>query len=533
MADLATLLDNLSQPENAPLLSGILRGVEKESLRVTTNGQLAQTTHPQALGSALTHSQITTDFSEALLEFITSPSHQVDNILEQLSAIHKFTYQHLGDEVLWPASMPCILEKDDDIPVARYGDSHVGKMKTSYRLGLGQRYGRKMQTIAGIHYNFSLPTPFWAYLHGFSGSSLDLQQFRTNRYFDLIRNFRRYYWLLMYLFGASPAVCACFVEGKEHRLQPWNESRNTFYHPYATSLRMGDLGYQSNAQHSLVVDYNHLGHYLRTLCQAINKPYPAYSDIGVLNGNGEHQQLNDSLLQIENEFYSAIRPKRTSRSGETALTALHYRGVEYIEVRCVDLNPYEPLGIGRDQMLFLDIFLLYCCLTPSPHTYEQEYRAIQENQQRTVYEGRNPALKLIANGQEKLLSDWGTELMDKMAPMAELLDKACGNQGYVAALEHYRSHLDDPDLTLSARVLNDMRSKEQGFSELAMELAQQHSRHYQELGIEPCVVAHFEHLAKQSLAKQAEIEAADQGSFNQYLADYYDQYDFCSRAHMP
>ncbi len=530
MADLANLLESLSQPANAPLLSGILRGVEKESLRVTANGGLAHTPHPHGLGSALTHSQITTDFSEALLEFITSPSHQVDAVLDQLCAVQQFTYQHLGDEHLWPASMPCLLEDDESIPVAQYGSSNVGKMKTIYRLGLGKRYGRKMQTIAGIHYNFSLPTPFWAFLHNNSASTLDLQQFRTNRYFDLIRNFRRYFWLLLYLFGASPAVCGCFIEGKKHRLQPWDKSGGTFYHPHATSLRMGDLGYQSNAQHSLVVDYNHLGHYLRTLCQAINKPYPEYKKMGILDAQGQPHQLNTSLLQIENEFYSAIRPKRTSRPGETALTALYYRGVEYIEVRCVDLNPYEPLGIGRDQMLFLDIFLLYCCLSPSPLTYEQEYRAVQENQERTVYRGRDPDLQLIANGHERSLNDWGRELMDKMAPMAELLDKACGDQGYMAALDQYRAQLNEPDRTLSGRILNDMRDKQQSFFELTMDLANSHSEFYHQRGVSSEIQTQFSQLAEQSLAKQAEIEAGDHQSFDDYLRDYYEQYDFCSRA---
>ncbi|WP_317932519.1 glutamate--cysteine ligase [Halioxenophilus sp. WMMB6] len=532
MADFSNLLADLSLPENAPLVCGMMRGVEKESLRVSGLGALAHTPHPKALGSALTHGQITTDFSEALMEFITPPSHQVDAVIDQLAAIHQFTHLHLADEHLWPNSMPCMLGEDDSIPVAQYGSSNVGQMKTIYRLGLSQRYGRKMQTIAGIHYNFSLPSPFWAHLHSQALSNLDMQQFRTVRYFDLIRNFRRYYWLLIYLFGASPAVCGCFVSDRDHKLQRWNESGRTLYLPYATSLRMGDLGYQSNAQKSLVIDYNQLGSYLRTLCSAISTPYPEYAELGTLGADGKPSQLNTSLLQIENEFYSAIRPKRTARYGETALTALCYRGVEYIEVRCVDLNPYEPLGISREQMLLLDIFLLYCCLQPSPRTFEKEFRAVQENQLRTVNRGREPGLKLVTTDGEKPLQQWGLELMDAMLPVAELLDSACGNQGYGAALALFRTYLVDPELTPSARLLHDMREQKLEFLELTLAMAKQHSRHFQSQPQDSELLAQMAAIAEQSLAEQADIESKDDLTFEQYLRNYYAQYDFCSRAEM-
>ncbi|GAB2189850.1 glutamate--cysteine ligase [Sessilibacter sp. MAH2] len=530
MATFDKLLNDLKKPENSPLLYGILRGLEKESLRVTEAGELAQTPHPKKLGSALTHPQITTDFSESLLEFITPPSHQVGAVIENLMATHQFTYGHLNGEHLWPASMPCLLEDDEDIPVALYGNSNVGRMKTIYRLGLGHRYGRKMQTIAGIHYNFSLPSPFWAHLHGLEQSKLDLQEFRTNRYFDLIRNFRRYFWLLLYLFGASPAVCGCFVEDKNHCLEKFDDEGKTYYRPYATSLRMGDLGYQSDAQTSLLVDYNDLRSYLRTLCRAINTPYEGYQNIGTRDETGEYLQLNTSLLQIENEFYSSIRPKRTARTDETALTALFYRGVEYLEVRCLDLNPYEPLGISRDQMLFLDTFLLYCLLTPSPQTFEQEFRAIQENQKRTVYNGRDPAIKLIDNGDEKPLRKWGQELLTAMEPVAELLDLSCGNQGYMSALKAQSAVIEDPELTPSARVLRNMRENNQTFFEHTMELAQQHSQYFKRVGIDDSANERLQAMAESSLLEQATIEVKDDLGFDEYLSDYYAQYDFCARA---
>ncbi|MGB2002647.1 MAG: glutamate--cysteine ligase, partial [Porticoccaceae bacterium] len=361
-------LSLLAGPEKSALFTGIVRGIEKESLRVDPTGHLAMTPHPSALGSALTHPSITTDYSEALLEFITAPSASIDEVLHELDEIHRYTYQHIGDELLWVSSMPCQLGDDSSIPVGKYGSSNVGKMKQVYRVGLGNRYGRLMQTIAGIHYNFSVPDELWQELQRASGDTQSLQDFKTQGYFATIRNFRRYSWLLLYLLGAAPAVCKSFVRGREHQLQPVGDDSHSLYTPYATSLRMGDLGYQSKAQSSLVVCYNDLDQYVRTLRSALEQPYPAYDEIGLKDERGNYKQLNTALLQIENEFYSSIRPKRTAEMGETPIHALQDRGVEYIEVRCIDLNPLVPNGINAETIRFVDTFLLFCLLQDSPET---------------------------------------------------------------------------------------------------------------------------------------------------------------------
>jgi len=235
----------LLDSDAAATLAGIRRGIEKESLRISTDGTLAQTPHPAALGSALTHPYITTDYSEALLEFITPPSTELHKPLEFLEQLHRYVYSHIGDEVLWVNSMPCMIRNDADVPVAQYGSSNVGRMKSVYREGLGHRYGRKMQTIAGIHYNFSYPEEFWKLNQVLEGESGPLQDYISKRYFDLTRNFQRYSWLLVYLFGASPALCKSFLAGREHQLDTFD---HTLFKPNATSLRMSDLGYQNNAQ---------------------------------------------------------------------------------------------------------------------------------------------------------------------------------------------------------------------------------------------------------------------------------------------
>lgn len=516
-------------PANASL-KGILRGLEKESLRITPAGTLAQTDHPIGLGSALKHPHITTDYSESLLEFITEPFDNIPALLHQLDDIHRFTYQELAKtgERLWPASMPSQLPADADIPVARYGTSNSGVMKTIYRVGLGHRYGRSMQTIAGVHYNFSLPDDFWRELQQQEGDSQNLQDFKTQRYFALIRNFRRYFWLLVYLFGAAPAVSNEFVAGRKHRLQPLGDNEQTQHLPFATSLRMGDLGYQSDAQQSLFVCYNHVNSYLRTLCGAITQPHPAYEKIGVKDEAGNYKQLNTSLLQIENEFYSSIRPKRTTHSGETALQALRLRGVEYIEVRCVDLNPYEPLGVTAEQLRVIDAFLMYCLLSDSPETPYGEYAEWQENQKRIVYFGRDPELKLLRDGKEVPFKDWAGEILDSSLACAKLLDQSYSGGDYVQAVNNQYAKLSNPALTPSARVLADLASDGNSFFEQTLALAEAHRQYFSDRPFTGNALVEKQQEALNSLEEQAQLEQSTNISFDQYLADYYAQYRSCS-----
>ncbi|MFY9510650.1 MAG: glutamate--cysteine ligase, partial [Rubrivivax sp.] len=397
-------------------LLGMRRGIEKESLRANADGSLAVTPHPAALGSALMHPHITTDFSESQLELITGVHASPEDCLDELRRIHQFVYRELGDERLWVASMPCRLPGDETIPLGRYGTSNVGRAKSVYRMGLGHRYGRRMQTISGIHYNWSLP-------------GLDDAQ-----HFALIRNFRRHSFLLLYLFGASPALCRSFVDGRQHELQPFGDNSGTLHMPHGTSLRMGRLGYQSDAQASIHASFNSLESYAASLHEALTQPYPAYEAVGVHNLGGEYNQLATTLLQIENEFYGTIRPKRTIRAGERPLHALRERGVEYIEVRCMDLDPFEPLGINASTMRFLDVFLLHCLLSDSPPDTRDEIAALGRNQHRTASHGRQPGLLLERGTQQVALRDWAEELLQQFRPIAERLDAVHGTAEHGEAL---------------------------------------------------------------------------------------------------
>ena len=414
------------------------RGVEKESLRVGTDGVLSQLPHPQTLGSPLTHPAITTDFSEAQLELITGVHESADACLDELTSVHRFVYTGIDDELLWPSSMPCIVGDDADIPIGRYGRSNIGRAKTVYRRGLGLRYGRLMQTISGIHYNFSLSDAAWDAL------GVTTQDARTDAYFGLIRNFRRWSWLLIYLFGASPAVCRSFTRHLQHNLQPFDEGSQ--YLPFATSLRMGPLGYQSSAQASLHISYNSLDQYAASMVEALTQEYPAYARHGVLK-NGEYQQLSTSVLQIENEFYGTIRPKRRTEPGERPVTALRNRGVEYVEVRCLDLNPFLSVGIDREQMLFIDTFLLACLLVDSAPDSQRQSERLVANQIDVVERGREPGLTLRDGpNQTRVMTEWAHALLSVCDDIAEIMDDATGQREYRSAVAHQRDKINDAAL---------------------------------------------------------------------------------------
>ena len=507
----------LTQSGAAEELSEIKRGIEKESLRLDARGVLAMTDHPLSLGSALTHSCITTDYSEALLEFITPPSSDIDQSLQLLTEIHQYLYQSIGDEKLWVCSMPCILRGEENIRIAKYGASNIGRMKTIYRLGLGHRYGRLMQTIAGIHYNYSVPTAFWErWLQLDQPESLKDEI--TSRYFGLIRNFKRYGWLLLYLFGASPAVCKTFLEGQQHSLEQLDPQ--SFYAPFATSLRMSDLGYQTDAQSNIRINFNSLDEYTAALQRATTTSHPAYEKIGVKK-DGQYLQLNTNLLQIDNEYYSPIRPKQTIMPSEKPTSALVARGVEYIELRCIDLNPFIPTGINASQIHFLDTFLTWCLLQDSPPLDSDESRQCAQNVTSTALSGRDPELKLLRREGEIGLRQWGEELIKSIEPVASLLDEVNHGGSYQQAIDDIGQRLRDDSLLPSARILDEMEENGESFFHFAMRKAVEHEKNFKSDKLNEEKWRWFEGLASASLSHQQQIEESDSLSFDQFLAQYF------------
>lgn len=512
-------VDRLLNEGPRDALWGGLKGVEKESLRVGPEGLLADTPHPRALGSALTNRYITTDFSEALLEFVTPACATTWEALRLLCDIHQFSYERMGDELLWVTSMPCRIPEDREIPLARYGDSNVGRMKTIYRNGLGHRYGRNMQTIAGVHFNYSLPKAFWPVFQELERDRGDPDAFRSTAYLALVRNFRRLGWLVPYLFGASPALCKSFAGPPGLDMPSLDDE--TLYEPFGTSLRMSDLGYTTRHQANIHISLNGLDEYIRDLSRAISTPEPAYEEIGV-KVDGEYRQLSSNQLQIENEYYSPIRPKRVAFSGERPTAALRRGGIEYVEIRSLDLNVFDPVGISQNEMRFMEAFLVYCLLQESPMFDDAAWAEVMRNHTETAGHGRDPAFRLLRDGREVLLAQWADEIVQGMQAVAELIDRGNGTAAYAEAVGVQAELLADAEATPSARVLRELEESGEGFFRFALAAASGHKEYFGELEpLNPGRLEELEDEAADSLRRQLEIEAADEISLDEYLARYF------------
>ncbi|WP_076416641.1 glutamate--cysteine ligase [Shewanella sp. UCD-KL12] len=513
------LIDNLSDPVGRQALQGMQRGIEREALRINDSGHLATDPHPSALGSALTHSRITTDYSESLLEFITPVFSDIDSLLEDLTYTHAFTVQNLDQQGLWPVSMPCFVGEVADIPIADYGTSNTGKMKRLYRKGLTYRYGAQMQIISGVHFNFSVSDSLWDRLYQLSDQQASKTDFISESYLGLIRNYRRMVWVLPYLFGASPALCRSFVKDQQTDIEFEEMGNGTLYLPYATSLRMSDLGYTNKEQERLNISYDSLEQYLDGMQKAINMPSASFEEIGV-KVDGEFRQLNANVLQIENEFYSPIRAKRVGLNGEKPSESLARAGVEYIEVRALDVNPYSAVGIEASQIRFLDMFLLHCLLNDSEKTGDIQEQEIAANLNSVILQGRKPGLELSRNGEPVALKEWMKELFSSLKSIAALLDSDTDKQ-YGEALDKWLACVNDPELTLSGQIIKALKQDEIDHGCWVKQLAKQYHKTLSEYELPQSVVTRYQEAAKDSLLEQAKMEAESTQSFATYLDDYF------------
>jgi glutamate--cysteine ligase len=527
--NLENLVIELQQSGAVELLQQSLVGLEKESLRVAPDGTLSQKQHPASLGSALTHPCVTTDYSEAMLELITPPLHGARQSLECLSDIHTYVYKNLGDEVLWATSMPCVLAGETHIPVARYGKSHAGRMKHVYRVGLGHRYGKVMQVIAGVHYNYSIAEnfwPLWADIKG--GVKGDIkclqgegQSLVDASYMAMVRNLQRYGWIIPYLFGASPAVCKTFFGNQSTNMQVFDEG--TYYEPYATSLRMSDIGYQNQKEESVGIkaNYNTLESYIDSLRCAINTSSPVWEQIGLKDEDGAYRQLNTNILQIENEYYSTVRPKQLLQGMEKPTSALNARGIRYVELRSLDVNAYQPQGIDETQMLFLEAFLLTCMFQESPAITLDERPEIDNNLLLSARRGREPGLKLRRNGEDITLRVWGEQLLSSMEAVCSLLDINESGASYQVALNLQRRKIENAEESPSAIMLAEMRENGESFYHFARRKSLQHNRYFHQRRISNETEQRFIDEGVNSLHRQQQKEAADRGAFDEFLADYF------------
>ena len=503
-------LENLDSLNVSDFIKLSRRGIEKENLR-SSNCSISMDPHPKAYGSSLTNSRITTDFSEALIELVTSPSGDLNSCLKELEDIVYFCLKNTNED-FWPASIPMSIKDESEIPIADYGQSNSGKLKKLYRIGLSQRYGSMMQTVSGIHYNFSFDDHLfqeWAKKEGQS-----LREFKDKKYLSLVRNFRRNAWLVTYLFGCSPIVPKAFATEREHNLKELNSK--DLYLENATCLRMGELGYISKSQDNLNIAYNNLSEYLADLKKALTTDHPRYKALGT-KVDEEYIQLNTAIIQLDNEYYSSIRPKRMVGSGERPINALREKGIEYVEIRALDNNIYDPYGISNETAIFLESFLFYCLLSEDQPCEQDEIKKIQSNWGNVVLYGRDKDLKLDFKDGSAFLKDKADRIINEMAN----LETRISDQEYKAifkrSLVTQQNKVTNSDKTPSGKLLEEITSSGTTWDEYTDQVAKNHKEEILKLNRE---VGYLEKQARDSLEEFRRKESEEEKDFDSFLAEY-------------
>ncbi|VFP82104.1 glutamate--cysteine ligase [Candidatus Erwinia haradaeae] len=490
------------------VFQGINRGIERETLRIKPDGYLATTDHPKNLGSPLTHNWITTDFAEALLEFITPVDQDINHLLQFLRDLHRYVSSQLENELMWPISMPCRICPGSNIKLAQYGSSYLGQMKTQYRQGLKNRYGALIQIIAGIHYNFSLPLSFWRLWKNINTTNNE-KEIISIGYLSLIRNYYRLGWVIPYLFGASPAVSPSLIQDTHLKLPFEYNHPDMLSLPYATSLRMSEIGYTNRNNKKLAITFNNLKDYIFSIKTATQTPSEEFSAMGIKDQQGNWVQLNTNILQIEDELYIPIRPKCLTNLNEVSSDALKYRGIEYVEVRSLDINPFSPIGITAEQIRFLDLFLIWCSLADSPELDNTELDYARKNWNLVSIEGRKIGQKVHVGHKNKpyLLSRVGNRLLQDLILIAKILDNSSKKPLYQKTCQALQKAFDNPDLTYSSRLLHIL--KKQGLEKTGLDLAKKYHSQFLKEKLEVIDIYQFDEEARQSRVSQRKLENYD------------------------
>lgn len=455
-------------------------GLERESQRVTPAGDLALTPHPSAFGSKLENTAVTTDFSESQIELVTPPFDTVEEAFEFLNKLQVYVESQLDDEMLWPLSMPPKLPEEKDIPIARFDGTREGREKEAYRNGLAHRYGKKMQMMSGIHYNFSFSKALIDYLYEQLGGQVEKRSFTDELYFSLARNFLRYRWLFIYLFGASPNIDPTYYSVLEGELKivsrccPECCNAACSIEQNAISLRVSRFGYSDSVRGKNSVSYNSLNDYTSGIRRLLSKKSRRFARMGLFK-DGRQIQLNSNILQKESEFYSSIRLKRRTDKGETQLEALERRGVQYAEIRIIDLDPFQKEGISLQQLHFLQIFMLFCLFEKSEPIDEAELNRINQNHHLVAIAGRRQNLKLYHSRKGPvLLKVWSSEILMKLGLIASLMDHTDGSGKYRNCVEMEYKKVSDSSLLPSALILKEMEEKKEDFLEFGIRKAVEH-----------------------------------------------------------
>ncbi|MDA3846984.1 MAG: bifunctional glutamate--cysteine ligase GshA/glutathione synthetase GshB, partial [Vallitaleaceae bacterium] len=432
--------------EQPQLKKGLFKGhygIEKENVRVTDDGLLALSKHPAVFGDKLYNPYFYNDFSESQVELITPVFDNLPDAYHFLSTINDLFMNNIGDELLWPQSAPPILPEEALIPIADFGKSEIGIERRRYREVLAKRYGKKKQMISGIHYNYSFDSDFIDDLYAKSKTEKSFIDFKNSLYLKISRNFIKYAWLPTYLFGASPATDSTYMKCcVEHMAFT---SKGDPYFEYATSIRNGVCGYRNN--NNYIISYDSVNQYIE--------------ELQALIGTGK--------IQNEKEYYSPIRLK--THSSDNFMRTLKEEGITYIEIRLLDIDPFDYNGISLDTMRFMHLFLLFLLFKEEDCFGEELHQISLDNYEMVAGKGRTPNLEIKKHMNESIkLSTWGSELLIELKEMMEAF-------GFLDAEDHiflnqYINEFLDPSISKSAKILKGVKAD--GYTDWHLNLSRQH-----------------------------------------------------------
>jgi len=468
-------------------------GLEKESLRITRRGELALSPHPEVFGDKIENPCIKTDFSESQIEMITPALDSIEEADNYLKYLHSVVERGIGDELLWPLSMPGPLPADEMIPVAVFNNSKDGREKEIYRSGLALRYGKKMQMISGIHYNFSFGDELWEALHGRFAPHTGLKEFINDAYFAVARNFIRHRWLLLYLFGASPESGDYCNDDEVNSSADYEEKQSPVIND-ATSVRMSSSGYGGGVGNRYEVSYNSPGKYVGDIRRLLSTKSKDYARFGIFR-DGKQVQLNDNVLQTENEFYAPLRFKRIGKPGKMQLDNIESDGVQYMELRIFDLNPFYVTGISLEQLHFIHLFVLYCLFDKSKPFTEMEFHEADKNANLAAIRGRDENLMLVQNGLKFSIKERGMEILHRMRTIALILDEVNGDGKFNRSIDFQYMALNDAELLPSSWIVREMKKNNESHAEFGLRRALENRYYFciDEFGTSPDQISGREH----------------------------------------
>ena len=425
---------NISKLSVDEILAGSF-GIEWESLRAKGDGNLSLTPHPEVFGDKLTNPVVTTDFSESQIEIITPTFNSIDEAFDNFSLLSDIVNASLPeDEYLWFQSIPCILPYWDQIPIAQYSED--GQSSQKYREDLAKKYGVKKQMISGVHFNFSFSDELLNKLYAMESSDLTFKEFKNNVYLKVARNYIRHCWLIIYLTGCSIGSHKTFSNDCIH-LMDEQDDYGSYYSTKGPSFRNASCGYKN-----------------------LKELYPSYDSVQEFV-NDINKFIDDGDLSEAKELYTQIRLK--PKNPQDMLNSLENDGIEYVEIRTLDINPFYKCGLVRHDMKFLHLFLIYMFLKDESD-YKDWQKEAKFNEEATAESAYVESMRLLRDGKEVTLKSWASEIINEMYGMCEVLgiDEA-------ATLSLMLNRISNPDLTYGKRLLNLIR--ENGYINTHVELS--------------------------------------------------------------